>query len=64
MLKKLLKLKTYRAEFTYEKEIFDRDLTKLAFLNTVRREFDEQVQLFGEQLEKEIETETGSGRAV
>ena len=54
LLKKLLNLRTYRVEFSYEKEIYDKDLTELAFLNNVRREFDEQVSIFREQLDKEI----------
>lgn len=55
ILKKLLKLKTYKVEFVYEKEIYDKDLTELAFLNTARREFDEQSKLFLEDIDKSIE---------
>jgi hypothetical protein len=55
-----LKLRTYSVEFIYEKEVYDKDLTKLAFLNTVRREFDEQVHEFRAKLNKEILEETGS----
>ena len=63
LLKKLLRLRTYKVEFSFEKEIYDKDLTKLAFLNNVRGEFDEQVSIFREQLDKEIE-DASSGEPV
>lgn len=64
LLKKLLKLQTYSVDFRYEKEVYDKDLTKLAFLNNVRKEFDEQVRLFREQLNKEIHDETNPTKSV
>ena len=64
LLKKLLKLRTYRVEFSYEKEIYDKDLTELAFLNNARREFDEQVSVFREQLDKEIHDKTNPTKPI
>lgn len=55
ILKKLLRLKTFKVEFTYLKEIYDKDLTELGFLNKARMEFDEQSKLFLEDLDREIE---------
>lgn len=55
ILKRLLRLKTFKVEFTYLKEIYDKELTELAFLNKARMEFDEQSKLFLEDLDKEIE---------
>lgn len=63
LLKKLLRLKTYKVEFIYEKEIYDKDLTELAFLNTARREFDEQSKEFIEDLDKAIEEASSPRRS-
>ena len=64
LLKKLLKLRTYRVEFSYEKEIYDKDLTKLAFLNNVRREFDEHVSEFRKKLNEEIKNEANPTKPI
>lgn len=55
ILIKLLRLKTLKVQFIYEKEIFDSELTRLAFFNKVKMEFDEQSEKFREQLDKAIE---------
>ena len=64
LLKKLLRLRTYKAEFSYEKEIYDKELTKLAFLNNVRTEFDEQVSEFRQKLNKEIQDEANPRKPI
>ena len=64
LLKKLLRLRTYKAEFSYQKEVHDKDLTKLAFLNNVRREFDEQVSEFRKKLTEEIQDETNPRKPI
>lgn len=63
VLKKLsdvLHLSTMYVNFTYQKLSFDKDMTKLGFLNKVKGEFNDQVEKFNEQLEQEIKEASSS----
>lgn len=54
---KIMKLQPYKVNFVFEKEIYDKDITKLGFLNQVKHEFNEQVEIFRDELEVAIREE-------
>jgi NAD(P)H-dependent FMN reductase len=55
LLARLLKINGYRFEFVYHEELYDPDITELAFLNQQLAHFDEHVEQFREEIQKAIE---------
>lgn len=52
---RVLNLKPYKVDFHYLRETYDKDITKLGFLNQVKVHFNENVDDFNRQLDEEIE---------
>lgn len=50
----LFRLEMKKVHFVYIKEIYDEDVSTLAFLNQVKGEFNERVEEFRDELEGEI----------
>lgn len=57
----VLRLQMNKVDFTYKKELYDSDVTTLAFLNKVKGEFNEQVDLFNEELDAKIDEVSRKG---
>lgn len=54
ILTKLLRIEPYSLRFVFVKEIFDPELTKLAFLHQSLNEFNEKAEEFRNAIEEEI----------
>lgn len=52
---RVFRLKAHKLDFVFRREIYDKDLTLLAFLNKSKAEFTEQAESFISNIDKSIE---------